>query len=55
MLLRGSVDRSAASYLNVLTLGRSALNGDSDGSRNEFVKLVERSEKLAQTVVSASR
>ncbi|HVT02533.1 MAG TPA: von Willebrand factor type A domain-containing protein [Thermoanaerobaculia bacterium] len=55
MLLRGSADRSAASYVEVLRLGRSALNGDSSGYRAEFVKLVEHSDKLARTVVSASK
>jgi Ca-activated chloride channel family protein len=50
MLLRDSRFRGSASYGAVTQLARGALASDRGGYRNEFLRLVEASQRLASTV-----
>jgi Ca-activated chloride channel family protein len=49
MLLRHSEHKGASSFAQALELGRGAAGTDADGVRAEFVALVEKAQRLAQT------
>jgi Ca-activated chloride channel family protein len=49
MLLRHSEHKGGASFAQALELGRGAAGTDPDGVRAEFVALVEKAQRLAQT------
>jgi Ca-activated chloride channel family protein len=51
LLLRNSEFKQNASYKNVLSLAKASLGKDSEGYRNEFVKLVENAKLLAKSGV----
>lgn len=47
MLLRGTADKSTAKFADVLQLARMAGDDDPDGTRDEFIRLVDTTRSLS--------